>query len=193
MQNIFNRNKHEIEQLRSKIAELEGDMDKATKYLEPEKTILTWESPSRVFIEKTQRWFIQIAGVFVLFILLAAIFQRLDIILLLAVCLLLVYVLYTVPPEIVTHSITNKGINSIGNTYYWNDLKSYYFTKKENTIILNIDTRLNMPARLTMLLPEEGVTMDTLHELLYRKIEKLEINPQKQGWISRMTDGEYIT
>lgn len=101
-------------------------MDK-TAEIKQEEVYIEWASPSRLFKKRDKEYFTNIAAiVFLLSIVL--VFAR-EFVLIAAVIsiVFLVYVLSTVPPEEVSHKITNLGIESAGHFYRWEELMEFWF------------------------------------------------------------------
>lgn len=92
-----------------------------------EEVYITWTSPSRLFKRRNKEYFTNI-GAIVFLLVVILIFAR-EFVLVAAVLsiVFLVYVLSTVPPEDVTHRVTNLGIESAGHYYRWEDLAVFWF------------------------------------------------------------------
>lgn len=99
------------------------DTDTASK----EEISLTWTSASRVFKRRDKEYFTNI-GAIVFLLTVILIFAR-EFVLVGAVLsiVFLVYVLSTVPPEEVKHSISNLGIESAGHFYRYQELIEFWF------------------------------------------------------------------
>lgn len=95
-----------------------------------EEVILAWTSPSRLFKKRDREYFVNIGAiVFLLSIIL--VFAR-EFVLIAAVLsiVFLIYVLSTVPPEEVSHRITNLGIESAGHFYRWEELADFWLEEQ---------------------------------------------------------------
>lgn len=117
-----------------------------------EKTLLEWEAPGRPFKKRGREYFTTVGMIVVL---LAIIFLFLRDFLVIGVILALafvVYVLATVPPDMVETKITTRGVTSAGHTYLWEKLVSFWFSEKYGKKILNLETNLGFPARVMILL-----------------------------------------
>ncbi len=94
------------------------------------QTLLAWTSPSRLFKKRDREYFVNIGAiVFLLSIIL--VFAR-EFVLIAAVLsiVFLIYVLSTVPPEEVSHRITNLGIESAGHFYRWEELADFWLEEQ---------------------------------------------------------------
>ena len=118
------------------------------------KVLLEWESPARVFVPKDDKyirtvlWVLLAIGVILVFFkefLLYAVFLALAFV---------SYVLRTVPPEKVSHKLTEYGLITGNHEYIWKDLKSFWFTNRGEYTILTVDTNLKFPPRLFILVPD---------------------------------------
>jgi hypothetical protein len=188
-----NKNTEEIDKLKTQIAELENKLDnkeKKEEELVPTEIYASWSAPSRVFVARDRAWFLKNAAVFLVIILLLAFLQEIVLIVVLVALLALIYVLSTVPPELATHEISNKGIKSFDKTYYWKNLKEFWLTNKQGFSVLNVTTDLRFPGRLVMIVDpsdEKNIT-----EILLKRIPYMELPENKgQDWLSKRSDGIY--
>lgn len=103
-----------------------------------EEVYLTWTSPSRLFKRRDKEYFTNI-GAIVFLLTVILIFAR-EYVLVAAVLsiVFLVYVLSTVPPEDVKHTISNLGIESAGHFYRWETLAEFWLEEQwgQNILIL---------------------------------------------------------
>ena len=111
---------------------------------------LTWNSPSRLFKKRDKEYFTNV-GAIVFLLVVILIFAR-EFLLVAAVVsiVFLIYVLSTVPPEEVTHTITNLGIESAGHFYRWEELAEFWFEDQWGQTMLIIKPL--MGTRLIILL-----------------------------------------
>jgi len=191
-----NNKDQEIEQLRQEVYKLKSqliDPVDSEKLAEQEKTIPTvvlyrWSSPARIFRKKDNRWFVSVAFVILVFILLFAFLQDILPIFVLVALMFLMYLLGTVEPQDVTHEVTNKGIRTSDKLYKWSELKNFWFADHNEWIKLYVDTNLQFPARLIMLVkPEED---KKIFDVLKKDLEYFVM--ENQNTVSKMTEGEYI-
>ena len=121
---------------------------------EPLRILLTWQAPTRPFKKREREYFTTI-GAIVFLVGVILVFLREWFLIGAIVALTFVsYIMASVPPEMVEHKITNKGVVSGGRTYPWAQLGRFWFTKKWNQQILHIETLLPFPRQLTFLLEE---------------------------------------
>lgn len=115
------------------------------------KTLLEWDSLSRLFIPRDKKYFSNL-GILILIAGLVLIFFKEFVIILVVLALAFVtYALSTVPPEKIHHKITSQGVVSADHSYGWKELKDFWFTEKDGITILQINTVLRFPARLIIL------------------------------------------
>ena len=150
----------------------------------PEITVATWEAPSRPFKKRDRQFFVTVT-VIALLISLILFFsgQFLPIAVVISVVFLL-YVLQVIPPHNISHKITTFGINIEGNLYYWQELGRFWFEKKYDQILLNVET-LRFPGRITVVLPEDkkqDVT-EILSEVLLQQKPDLTLFEKIAGWV----------
>ncbi|MBN2101068.1 hypothetical protein JW710_04245 [Candidatus Dojkabacteria bacterium] len=150
--------------------------------------IYKWMAPMRHFkkLEK-KRFFIILAGILGFFVILVILGQY-WLMAALAAVMFLIYVVGTVPPARIEHVITTHGIETVDEKVDWTDVESYWFSKKDNQLILNVETKLRFPARLVMLVSEEN--MKKVHGILKERIMYKDL--RKQGTLSRIVDGAWV-
>jgi len=187
-----------IKELRDKINELENEIkmtrkdkpksEKMEAYV-PEQIFISWQSPARVFIQRDKAWFLKVAIVALLFILFFAFLQDFIVILVVCVTVLISFLLGTIPPHTVTHKITNKGIFSIDQLYKWKELKTFQIAEKSGYKILYVFTNIPLSTRLVILIHRKDEKQIVKLLATYLKYHDTD---EKQGWISKMTYGEFI-
>lgn len=144
------------------------------------KVLLEWDSPARVFVPKDEKyvrtvlWVLLAIGVVLIFFkefLLYAVFLALAFV---------SYVLRTVPPEFVSHKITEHGLVSATHDYLWKDLKDFWFTQRQDFLVLNVNTNLRFPPRLFLLFPKNSssVSKEQIVTLLSSHISYRELPPE---------------
>ena len=144
----------------------------------PERTLLEWQSAARPFKKRDREIFLT-AGAIVALISLILLFVKEFLLVAVILSLYFVFwVLNTVIPEKVSHKITNKGIGTGGKTYKWEELSRFWFTKKWENKILNVETKMRFPGGLLILLgPEKEKVKKILGKYLtFEKPEKNWLN-----------------
>lgn len=103
-----------------------------------EEVYLSWFSPSRLFKQRDKEYFTNI-GAIVFLLTVILVFAR-EFLLIAAVLsiVFLIYVLSTVPPEEVTHRLTNLGMESAGHFYRWEELSEFWFEEQWGQVMLVI-------------------------------------------------------
>ena len=120
--------------------------------IDPVRTLLTWTAPSRPYRKKDRSFYTTITLLITILSLIFFFFgDKLFIGVLLAFGFL-VYVLNFVPPEEIDYKITAQGITIGDHFYHWQELDSFWFSKKEGHTLLNILTRIRFPGMLTLVL-----------------------------------------
>ena len=118
------------------------------------KTLLSWEAPSRPFRPKDRSYYTTVGILVVLLALIALLAQEFLLIGVLFALAFVAYVLAFVPPGDTTYKISTQGITIGDHFYFWHDLDSFWFKEKENHQVLFIQTRLNFPGQLMLVLAE---------------------------------------
>jgi len=151
------------------------------------KTLLTWKAPVRPFKRRDKEFWTTAGSIaFLLAVILFFIKEWVLIIVIIAI-MFVYYVLSTVQPEEIEHSITSRGIRFAGKDYPWETLGQFWFTEKFGEKILNVQTLMMYPGRLQMLLgktSEKQVTEILKKYLLYETPEPTVIE-KTTDWFSK--------
>lgn len=118
---------------------------------QPEELVYEWQAPSRPFKKHNRQYFTTILTI-VLLLSLILFFagQFLPIAVVVAVAFL-AYILATIPPYTIVNRITNYGVRSEDDLYYWEELGRFWFEKKHDSEILYIEVA-RFPNRLSLLI-----------------------------------------
>ena len=144
---------------------------------ERQEVLLAWDSPSRIFKRRDKEYFTNI-GAIVFLLIVILIFAR-EFLLIAAVVsiVFLVYVLSTVPPEEVTHRITNLGLESADHFYRWEGLVEFWFEEQWGQTMLVV--RPIFGTRIIALLGSEDKAQ--IHKLIAEYLPFRE-KPEK-SWV----------
>ena len=116
------------------------------------KLLLEWAAPVRPYRQINKEVFSTIlAGAFLLGVILFFIDGAMPVIALASI-LFLLYVMGTVPPHQVTHTITTWGIESENNSWPWEIMARYWIKGADKNRMLNIQLATNWPQHLYFML-----------------------------------------
>jgi hypothetical protein len=190
-----------IEDLKKKIEELESQikqtkrgvkpstMAKSAKKFTSKKDLFTWKAPARVFVKHDRAWYLKIATIALVFILIFAYLGDFVVIFVVCTIVLIAFLLGSVPPDDVTHKITNKGIETFDKLYKWEELEEFWIADKSKKRLIHVRTNLNFPPRLLMLIDKKSE--NKVVKILGTHLDYKEFDG-KQGWVSKLTDGVTI-
>lgn len=133
------------------------------------KTLLEWQAPIRPFKKRDREYYTTIAAIVFLLAVILLFLKEWLLIAVMTAMMFVAYVLATVKPELIEHQITTRGVSSGGKMYKWKDLGRFWFSNKWNNDILHIDTRLQFPGQLMLLLGE--VNKKEVKEILQRNVQ----------------------
>jgi hypothetical protein len=150
--------------------------------------LFEWSAPDRYQVGFSNKKFLIVVALALIFSLLLAILGHYLLMAAIMSMLFLLYVVGTTKPVRVKHRITARGIDTLGKLYEWYMLDSFFFSKKDGRYMLIVNTRLNYPKSLILLLKEED--KDALFVLLQEQLLYEDI--RKWKWLDRLTYGEYI-
>src|SRR5258706_11830932 len=95
-----------------------------------QEVLLAWSFPSRLFKKRDREYFTNIGAIIFLLMVILVFMQEFLLIAAVVSIVFLIYVLSTVPPEEVSHRITNLGIESAGHFYRWDSLVEFWFEEQ---------------------------------------------------------------
>src|SRR4030042_5292604 len=118
-----------------------------------QEVYLSWSSPSRLFKKRDKEYFTNIGAIVFLLVVILVFAREFLLIAAVVSIVFLVYVLSTVPPEEVSHRITNLGIESAGHYYRWEELSEFWFDQQWGQSLLILKPLFG--PRVIILLGEE--------------------------------------
>lgn len=95
-----------------------------------QEVLLAWSSPSRLFKRRDREYFTNIGAIVFLLIVILLFAREFLLIAAVVSIVFVVYVLSTVPPEEVSHRITNLGLESAGHFYRWEEIMEFWFDQQ---------------------------------------------------------------
>ncbi len=183
--------KNQVEELKKRVAELEGRLGKEYEKQDKEEElgpIYSWNSPDRILVERSAFWYSVVSGVAVVSIGIALILGNLFFVVLIICFVFLVYVLNTTPPTIVTHTITSRGVKTGGEHCKWEDLQSFVVIKKNGEYLFVLEKR-DMAGRLS-LIGGSGELNKIFDELI--KNVDYGNNSFLERWFGKAFEGDYL-
>jgi hypothetical protein len=121
------------------------------------QVILSWKAPLRPYKKRSKmilRFYIALA---LLLSLIVFFFGDRILILPIWTIIFLFYVLTITPPPIIENRITNFGVETDGNTFRWEILSHFYFTKKFGFNVLTIVTHPPYSQHFFLIVPDEEI------------------------------------
>jgi len=119
------------------------------------RSLLKWQAAVRPFKKRDRDYYTTIAAIVFLLAVILLFLKEWLLIAVMVALMFVAYVLATVPPGMISHEITTRGVLTGGKSYKWEVLRRFWFSKKWKDMILNIDTNLQFPGRLMMLLGDQ--------------------------------------
>jgi hypothetical protein len=158
----------------------------------PLTTLYSWTAPERVFSPKTRKWYVGVATIAMLFIVYSALTSNLVLIFLVVSLVLVVYSMYSIPPQKTSYRITNKGINAFESLYLWRNFLYFWVTKRGNEHVINFEFKekiTDLYYQRMIILVGEG-DLRTIVGYLVRHVDYL--TTSQRSIMSSMLEGKYI-
>jgi len=118
------------------------------------KTLLEWKAPTRPFKRKSKEFFSTVLTIAALIVIILAFLKEWFAILAVVAFVFLVFVIGKIPPEDVSHKITNRGIITGEKEYLWGQLGRFWFEEKYGQKILYVEN-FTFPRVLMMIVARE--------------------------------------
>lgn len=120
------------------------------------ETLLSWKGPSHPFKKRTKMFYQTILALTFLFVVIVFFLHEFLLIGVILSVAFVVYVISSMPPVEVEHTITPLGVEHAGHLFRWNELAAFWFEKKWDYTILIIQTRIPFPSQVRAVLTEES-------------------------------------
>lgn len=121
---------------------------------EPERDLVTWTAPSRLFRRYGRKAYVSIFSIVGIIGIVIFIAEGLMPVILLIALIFLFYVLSTVPPENIEYRVTNRGVRVAGKETPWQNIESFYFASKTGGEVLVFDTTI-FPGKMELVMNTE--------------------------------------
>ena len=140
-----------------------------------EKVIFEWLAPERGYKPRNKDYWVTAIAILVLLSVILFFIKEIFLIIALFSVLFLYYVLSTVPPENIKHTITNRGVYFGESKYGWDWMRRFWINSAEKYDIIMFETWLKFPRQVAMMVN----TADTQKVAAYLlgKMPKLESSP----------------
>jgi hypothetical protein len=144
-----------------------------------EKLLLEWEALERPFQKRDFEFWTTVIAILALVCLILFFVKEWFFIAALIAFVFFYYVFTTVEPRKVKHKITNKGIfyAETPNRFDWTVLKSFWFSEKWGFPLLNVETWLNYPRVLHLVVKDQN--REELEKVLLKYLPKEEEETKK--------------
>ena len=156
---------------------------------EEEKELFRWISPERVFKTRSKEFY---STVMVLGVLVGIIFFFIEgvmPVLVVAAIIFVVFALSKTPPNMVEHTLSNKGVGVAGDRFSWNELVMFWFEDRHGVNVLHLLTTRTFPRQLALVLPvkSEGevVTEERIKQELVKYLPLQKLPP---SWVDKAID-----
>jgi multisubunit Na+/H+ antiporter MnhG subunit len=184
-----------IEELKGRIAELEKkllvdkDFSKQVQKIEekPLHDIYTWTAPDRIVPRKPKSWYTIVGLISIVCIFLSILMGNFMLVFAILAIIFLIYVISTVPSQIVECAITNKGVRVQDEVFLWNDIDHFWISKRDEQLVINIELK-EFKGRIIVLVGSgdvDRIVMEMVKHEDYREPKGFE------AIVHKVTEGEY--
>lgn len=162
----------------------------------PIEYLYSWKSPERLWKEKDKSWYVVYSFFFTVVIALLAMMGEWVLIVAILGFAFLWFVQGSVAPLIIEHTISTIGIKTYNKLYKWHEIKCFWFSYKNEGLILNLDlySENNPDAvfkrRISLIIDEKD--MHHLFDLLFDYIEYGAVEEVGVNILTELIYGKYI-
>ncbi len=151
------------------------------------KILFSWKAPIRPFKRRDKDFWTTVLAIIFLLSLILFFVKEWFLIAAIISLAFVYYVLSTVSPEEIEYRITNKGISFEEKSYDWDFLWRFWFSEKYGQKLLNIDTRLSMPGRLSLVIKKEDEPKikEILEKYLLNEEAPLTFFDKASAWLAK--------
>jgi hypothetical protein len=157
---------------------------------EPERDLVVWSAPARPFKRRTRKFYVTLFSIVALVSVILFVAEGWMPVVLLVALVFLFYVMNTVPPQTIEYKVTTRGIAMAGKKTDWNLLGRFWFSKKGEENILNLETAV-FPGRMEFVVPEGK--KEEIEKALSSYLPQEEIPPgaldKAATWVSEKLPG----
>lgn len=112
------------------------------------EVLISWKGPSHPFKKRDKIFYQTVAALTFLFVVIVFFLHEFLLIGVILSVAFVVYVISTVPPVEVEHTVTPLGFENAGRLYRWIELYAFWIEKKWDYTVLIIQTRLPFPPQI---------------------------------------------
>lgn len=163
---------------------------------DPIQYLFAWKSPERIWKLKDRSWYVIYSFFFVVLITLLAIMGDVILIVLIMAFALLWFVQGSIEPQEVEHIITTIGIKTFNKLYKWKDIQDFWFSKKDDHILLNLDLYIEdnheseFKKRISLIVNKEE--QEYIFDILIKTLDYADKDLASYNIITHITNGEFI-
>lgn len=123
-----------------------------SRTLTKETNVIAWKAPVRPFKKRSKNFFSTVVLLAILLSIIGYVLEGIMVVALIWAVVLLTFALFTVEPEEVEYSITNKHIVLTGRKYPFEEIARFWITQRWGQKLLVFDMPMRFPGRLEIVL-----------------------------------------
>lgn len=185
-----------LSQLRNEIEQLEKNINEARRKeliiaeeRSPLKSIYKWQAPERPFEPKPREWYIKYGFAALVIIILAVLTDTYLLIFAVVGLFALSYAMNTIPPQVMTHEITNKGLRVSGKLFIWKQIPTFWITERGNSTFINLEVDGSSEKKIILLVG--GGNINIIAKELVKYIDYLNPSEAPQDLILSIASGKH--
>ena len=105
----------------------------------PIHSVYEWSAPERVYEPKDKKWYLAVSTFSMFIVVLSLLTDNYGLVVAVVALIILLYALNSVPPQNLTHELTNKGISINSQLYTWKTIDKFWISKKSEHFFMNIE------------------------------------------------------
>ncbi|MBI4059116.1 hypothetical protein HY404_02640 [Candidatus Microgenomates bacterium] len=155
--------------------------------LKKEEMLFSWKAPVRPFKARGSQFFSTVVLLGILLSVIGFVLEGPMVVVLVWAVVFLVFVLFSVPPEEIEYTITNKNIVIAGKKYGLDEVSRFWLTERWGHNLLVFEMPVRFPGRLEMVINsgDREKIKETLENYLTYEEEPPGMADKTASWLSK--------
>lgn len=158
------------------------------------ETLYSWTAPERDYSPKSRKWYIGVGFVAIVFIVISALTNNFVLIFAIIALIVVIYTVNTIPPRLITHQITNKGLYTFQTIFLWKNMLAFWISFRDHKYLMHLQYKgkSNETVYQEMILLLNKVDVEKVVTLMVPYVDYLGPNELGGGILTILAQGKYL-
>lgn len=148
-----------------------------------ERELYSWKAPARVFKMRGKDFYSTIIVLALLVSVIMFFIEGIMPVLLIWAIVFVVWALNKTKPEIVEHVLTNRGIRTGGQMYFWEEMAFFFIEESKDKKVLRVVLARRFPGQLGLVLKKGGEAQ--VKQIVGKQVD---LHKPEPGWMDRFIE-----